>query len=92
MSKSQTLYHMSTAYGSENYRLTFSYNRTIDTSATVKLSDERSAAAHRFVISLCEEQLREEMELPKHAAKAIAAPKPAPEQVQEADFEDESPF
>lgn len=77
MAKSKTVFHLSTHYGDKE-ELSFSYWKTENSSVTVRLNEERSAAAHRFIVTLCEEQLREEEDLPNKFAKQLAAPAAAP--------------
>lgn len=74
-SKSKTVFHLSNNYAyNKGDTLSITYYSTQKSHVTVELDEERTAVAHRFLVNLCEEQLREDTPLPAAAVKRISAP------------------
>lgn len=92
MSKAKTVFHLSANYKyGENDTLSLTFYKTEKSHITVELNDERAAAAHRFLVNLCEEQLAEETDLPVAQCKRLESPKEK-ESIKDADYTNEAPL
>ena len=91
MAKAKTIFHLSTNYRHPNSTLSLTFYATEKSHITVELDEERSAAAHRLLVQLCEEQLREDSPLPVAQVKRLAPPAEK-EPTIDADFNDEVSF